>query len=437
MSIGLITFLLLVMFLILLCLGLPLAWSLGSTATIFILFMFNPNVMTMAVGRAFKMSLDYTLVAIPLFVFMASVLQKSGLADKLFKAVYILSGPLRGGLAVGSVISSTIMAAVVGIVGAEIATFGLIALPAMLKRNYDKRIALGSVCAGGGIATLIPPSIVFIVYAMTASVSVGDLFIAGIIPGLLLASLFIAYILFMAWRYPEMAPSAPAGEINRPFKEKLRTLKGLISPAILAFVVLGSIYAGIATPSEAASIGCIGALVTTYFNRTLKIKLIEEAVYETLTITCMLLWLFFGAQALIGFYTLAGGDQWVQEVILGLSLGPWGTVICMQIVMLILGMFLDWIGIILLTMPLFVPIIIDLGFNPIWFGVVFCMNMQISYLSPPFGPSVFWLKTVVGDEISVTEIYKANMPFLVLTLIALALTVAFPSLSLWLPGIKP
>jgi len=434
MSIELITILLLATFILLLVTGLPLAWVMGATAVIFSLALFGPNIMVMMVGRVYQMMLNYALVAVPLFIFMAAILQQSGVADQLFKAVYIWSGPFRGGLAIGTIISCTIMAAMVGIVGAEIVTFGMIALPGMLKRKYDGRIALGSICAGGGMATLIPPSVVFIVYAMTAGAPVGDLFIAGIIPGLILGTLFIGYIIVATWLKPEMAPAAPKEERNIPLKEKLLLLKGLIMPSLLAISVLGSIYAGVATPSEAAGIGCLGAIVTAAVNRKLTFSGIKSSLYETVKISCMLAWLFFGAQTIIGIYTLAGGDQFVRNTVMAIPFGKWGIIIGMQLILIFLGMFLDWIGIVLLTMPLFVPIIEDLGFNTVWFGVVFCMNMHISYLSPPFGPSIFYLKSVVGDEIPVGQIYRANLPYLWLTFVALAFTVAFPGLSLWLPS---
>ncbi len=434
MSIEMITLLLVGTFIILLFSGLCLAWSMGATAVIFCLALFAPNVMVMLVSRVYSMMLNYTLVAVPLFIFMSVMLQQSGVADQLFKAVHVWSGNLRGGLAIGTIISCTIMAAMVGIVGAEIVTFGMVALPGMLERKYDERIALGSICAGGGIATLIPPSVVFIVYAMTAGASVGELFIAGIVPGLLLVALFVGYIVYTAWRYPERAPAASKDELNVPLREKVLLLKGLIAPGILGLVVLGSIYAGVATPSEAAGIGCVGALVTTAINRKLTWRGIKDALWETTKVTCMLSWLFFGAQTIIGVYTLAGGDEFVRNSVMALPFGKWGVIIGMQLIMIFLGMFLDWIGIVLLTMPLFVPIILDLGFDNVWFGVVFCMNMHVSYLSPPFGPSIFYLKSVVGDEFSVNRIYRANMPYLWLTVVALAIIVAFPQVSLWLPG---
>jgi tripartite ATP-independent transporter DctM subunit len=435
MSIELITLLLLSTFIILLLLGLPLAWTMGATAVIFTLLLFNPNYMVITVSRIFSsIMLSYSLVCLPLFTFMAGVLQHSKIPEQLFKAVHVWSGGVRGGLAIGTILASTFMAAMVGIVGAEIITIGMIAIPEMLNRDYDKRLALGSVTAGGGMATLIPPSIVFIVYSMVAGAPIGDLFIAGIFPGLLLALLFIAYILTLAWLKPESAPPAPLAERQMPLRAKLRLLKGLIMPSALAFVVLGSIYGGIATPTEASGIGCVGAILCAAANRQLSWNVLKSALYQTTKVSCFIAWLLFGAQAIIGVYTLAGGDDFVRNAVTSLPGGNWGVLIGMQLILIFLGMFIDWIGVCLLTMPLFVPIVLELGYDNVWFGVVFCMNMHISYLSPPFGPAVFLAKSVSPEHISVSDIYRANMPYLWLTVVALVLTMVFPELSLWLPA---
>ena len=420
---------------IMLVLGLPLAWATGAIGTVTLLLLFGPSGMLMFVSRIFRTTLSFDLVAVPLFILMASILQRCGIAEDLFQAVHIWSGKLRGGLAIGTIISCVIMAAMTGVVGAEIVTFGMVALPAMLNRNYDKHLALGSICAGGGMATLIPPSVVFIVYAMTAGASVGDLFLAGVFPGLLLAVLFIAYIVWATMRNPKLAPAAPPEELNIPLVEKFKLLKGLIMPAGLAVAVLGSIYAGIATPSEAAGVGCLGALTTAALKRQLTYRLMRDSVFEASRVSCIIMWLVLGAQTIIGVYTLVGGDDFVRNAILGLPFGKWGTIIYMQVLLIVMGMFLEWIGILMLTTPLFLPIIQDMGFSSIWFGVVFCMNMHVSYLSPPFGPSVFYIKSVVPEDISMTDCYRAVWPFTIMTLIALVITVAFPGLSLWLPEV--
>jgi tripartite ATP-independent transporter DctM subunit len=432
MSIQLLSVLIVAGMLALMLLGLPLAWSIGAVAVGLVLYQFEPSVMMMLVARVMDMSLNYTLLAVPLFVLMAGVLQRSGVAEELFNAVHVWAGGLRGGLAIGTIIANAIMASMVGIIGAEIVTFGLIALPAMLDRKYDHKLALGSIAAGGGLATLIPPSVVFIVYGMTAGCSVGDLFIAGIIPGLLLGALFIAYIVWHSWRNPESAPLASEEERNIPLRQKLAMQKKLIAPILLAGSVLGSMYAGIATPTEAAGVGVLGSLVCAAINRKLNIRMIRESAIETVRISAMLAWLMFAAQTIIGGYTLAGGSEFVKKSITALDLGPWGTIILINAIWVFLGCFLDWVGILFLTVPLFLPIVLGLGFDNVWLGVVFCMNMHISYLSPPFAPSAFYMKSITPPEITMTQIYVATLPYLWLTFLATALVTAFPWLSLWL-----
>ncbi len=433
MSIEWVSVLIIVGMLGLMALGLPLAWSIGTVAVTLVFCKFDPSVMVMLVSRVFDMSLNYTLMSVPLFVLMAGILQRSGVAQQLFRAVNVWAGGVRGGLAIGTIIANAIMASMVGIIGAEIVTFGLIALPEMLKNKYDHKMALGSIAAGGGLATLIPPSVVFIVYGMTAGCSVGELFLAGVMPGLMLAAMFILYIVWRCWRHPEAAPLVSEEVRNMPFREKLATLKELVMPVSIAGGVLGSIYAGIATPSEAAGVGVILVIIAAAINRKLNWAMVRDSLYETLQISCMLTWLFFGAQTIIGAYTLAGGTSFVTSAIKALDLGPWGTVILMNLIWIFLGCFLDWIGILFLTAPIFLPLIIDWGFDLVWFGVVYCMNMHVAYLSPPFAPSAFYTKSITPPDITMTQIYRATLPYLWLTIIATAIVTGWPGLSLWLP----
>lgn len=435
MSIEWVSILIVAAMLGLMVLGLPLAWSLGAVAVGLVLLMFDPQVMVMLVSRVFDMSLNYTLMSVPLFVLMAGILQRSGVADQLFRAVNIWAGGLRGGLAIGTIIANAIMASMVGIIGAEIVTFGLIALPEMLRRKYHHKLALGSIAAGGGLATLIPPSVVFIVYGMTAGCSVGELFLAGILPGFLLGGLFISYVIYYGLRHPEGAPLAPSEERDLPMKEKLRAQKELLLPLLLAGSVLGSIYAGVATPSEAAGVGVLGAILVAFLNRKFRWVMLRDSLYETLKISSMLAWLFFGAQSIIGAYTLAGGTRFVTEALKAMDLGPWGTLVFMNLIWIFLGCFLDWIGILFLTVPIFLPIIMEFGFDPVWFGVIYCMNMHISYLTPPFAPSAFYMKSITPEDITVGRIYAATLPYLWLTFLATAVVTAWPGLSLWLPDL--
>ena len=435
MSIEWITALMILSFIALLGAGLPLAFATGAIAVIFALTLFGPSSLNLIVSRVFTLMGNYVLVSVPLFILMACILERAGVAEDLFRAVHVWSGRLRGGLAVAVIISCAIMAAMVGVIGAEVVTMGVVALPAMLGHRYDKDLALGSICAGGGLATLIPPSVVLIMYGLTAGVSVGQLYMAGVVPGLLLAGFYIAYIMIRCYVQPDLAPAASDAERNIPLREKAALLRGLVLPALVAFGVLGSLYAGLATPTEAAGVGCLGALIAAGVHRRLTWENVSRAVADTTKVTCMLYWLFFGASTLIGVYTLAGGTNFMKQTITALPIGPWGILALMMVIWIILGCLIDWIGILLLTAPIFVPIIESLGFNSVWFGVLFCMNMQISYLSPPFGPAVFYLKGVTPPDITIGDIFHSIWPFMALQVAALTIVILFPQLALWLPSL--
>ncbi len=435
MSIEWITALMILSFMALLGAGLPLAFATGAIAVIFALTLFGPSSLNLIVSRVFTLMGNYVLVSVPLFILMACILERAGVAEDLFRAVHVWSGRLRGGLAVAVIISCAIMAAMVGVIGAEVVTMGVVALPAMLGHRYDKDLALGSICAGGGLATLIPPSVVLIMYGLTAGVSVGQLYMAGVVPGLLLAGFYIAYIVIRCYVQPDLAPAASEAERNIPLREKAALLRGLVLPALVAFGVLGSLYAGLATPTEAAGVGCLGALIAAGVHRRLTWENVSRAVADTTKVTCMLYWLFFGASTLIGVYTLAGGTNFMKQTITALPIGPWGILALMMVIWIILGCLIDWIGILLLTAPIFVPIIESLGFNSVWFGVLFCMNMQISYLSPPFGPAVFYLKGVTPPDITIGDIFHSIWPFMALQVAALTIVILFPQLALWLPSL--
>nr|MCS5574060.1 TRAP transporter large permease subunit [Pseudomonadales bacterium] len=377
----------------------------------------------------------YALIAVPMFVFMASVLERSGIARDLFGAMHVLSGNLRGGLAIQTMVVAVLMAAMTGIIGGEIVLLGLVALPQMLRLNYDRKLAIGTVCAGGGLGTMIPPSIVLIFYGLTAQVSIGDLFLATVIPGLLLAGIYIAYILIRCYINPDLGPPAPTEDRNLSFAEKMVMVRDILLPVLVVFMVLGSIYGGIASVSEAAGMGVIGVILCTWIRKELKWQLIRESLHQTMMTCGVILWLVFGATALIGVYNLMGGIDFIKNLMTGLPFPPIMILLIMMAILLVLGFFIDWIGIMLLTMPVFVPIVVEMGYDPIWFGILFCMNMQISYLSPPFGPAAFYLKGVAPPEISLQDIYNSLWPFMALQILCLAIVMAFPQLALWLPSL--
>ena len=434
MSIELVSFLFVAVFVVILLTGLPLAFATGAVAVFFAVLLFGWPGLTLIVGRVFTLMGNYVLVSVPLFIFMACVLERAGIAEAIFRAAHVWSGRMPGGLAVAVIISCALMAAMVGVIGAEIVTMGVVALPAMLARGYKKELALGCICAGGGLATLIPPSVVFIMYGLTAGVSIGQLYMAGVVPGLMLAAMYIAYIIVRCRQRPDFAPPASEAELAISLREKVVLLKELILPGLVAFSVLGSLYLGWATPTEAAGVGVLGAVVAMGWNGKFGWDKLRKAAEDTAKVTVMLYWLFFGSSALIGVYTLAGGTKLIQDALAGLPVGPLGVVVLIQVVWIILGCFIDWIGILLLTAPIFVPVVLALGFDPVWMGVLFCMNMQISYISPPFGPAAFYLKGVTPAGITLGDIFGSIWPYMGLQVTALGLVVAFPQIALWLPN---
>ena len=434
MSIELLSFLFVAVFVVILLTGLPLAFATGAVAVFFAVVLFGWGGLTLIVGRVFTLMGNYVLVSVPLFIFMACVLERAGIAEAIFRAAHVWSGRMPGGLAVAVIISCALMATMVGVIGAEIVTMGVVALPAMLARGYKKELALGCICAGGGLATLIPPSVVFIMYGLTAGVSIGELYMAGVVPGLMLAAFYITYIVIRCHFRPDFAPPATEAELAITLREKFALLKELVIPSLVAFSILGSLYFGWATPTEAAGVGVLGAVLAMWWNGKFAWEKLRKAAEDTAKVTIMLYWLFFGSSALIGVYTLAGGTKLIQDFMTGLPVGPIGVVIIIQIIWIVLGCFIDWIGILLLTAPIFVPVVIALGFDPVWMGVLFCMNMQISYISPPFGPAAFYLKGVTPPGITLGDIFRSIWPYMGLQVIALGLVIAFPQIALWLPN---
>ena len=435
MSIEILTLIMLGSMVVLLVIGLPLAFVTGIIAFGFALFLYGPLALPLIASRIYGFVSVYALIAVPMFVFMASVLERSGIARDLFGAMHVLAGNLRGGLAIQTMAVAVLMAAMTGIIGGEIVLLGLVALPQMLRLNYDRKLAIGTVCAGGGLGTMIPPSIVLIFYGLTAQVSIGDLFLATVIPGLLLAGIYIAYILIRCYINPNLGPPAPVEERNLSITEKLLLVRNIVLPILVVVMVLGSIYGGIASVSEAAGMGVIGVILCTLIRKELNWQLIRESLQQTMLTCGMILWLVFGATALIGVYNLMGGIEFVKNLMTGLPFPPIVILLIMMAILLVLGFFIDWVGIMLLTMPVFVPIITEMGYDPIWFGILFCMNMQISYLSPPFGPAAFYLKGVAPPEISLQDIYNSLWPFMALQILALAIVMMFPQLALWLPSL--
>jgi len=430
---------------VLLMAGLPLAFVTGGLACVFLFLFGDLQMLNILPSRIFPLMTDYQLSAIPLFIFMASTLERAGIIEELFDMVYKILGSLRGGLAMSTIIASTILAAMCGVIGATEVTMGLIALPAMMKRAYHPTIACGSILAGGTLGILIPPSILAILFAVVAQQSVGELFIGAVLPGLVLSGMYIVYIGVRCGLNPRLGP-ALAPEERVTTREKIELLGNMAAPIILVALVLGVIFAGIATPVEAAGIGTFGAIVVSALHRRLSWANLRAALLTTLRVTGMVLWIIFGATLFVGFYVVNGGQEFINSALLGIGIGPYGILIVMMIILVILGMFLDWVGILLLAAPIFVPLIKSLSFDGVfglpgvaadevalWFGVVYMVNMQMSFISPPFGYALFYLKSVAPPTVTMAQIYRASLPFMALQALGLAVCIVFPEVVLWLP----
>ncbi|WP_372003477.1 TRAP transporter large permease subunit [Tistrella mobilis] len=377
----------------------------------------------------------YELIAVPFFVFMANVLERSGIAHTLFESMAILGGRFRGSVAVQTTVVAVVLAAMSGIMGGEIVMLGLIALPQMLRLGYDRKMSIGIICAAGALATLIPPSVVLIVYGLAAQVSITKLFAASAVPGLLLASLFIAYVLVRVRLNPSLAPIYDIPETGLPFVQRLRFLNGAVLPAVLIMAVLGVIYSGVATVTEAAAIGAVGALVVAAVRGELSWAMTRDAMRRTALTVGSIIWLVLGAVSLIGIYNRIGGGDFLRGMLTSLDIAPIWVIVVMMAIVMVLGTFLEWIAILFITVPIFAPVVQDLGYDPVWFGVLFAMNIQIYYLSPPFGPACFFLKSVAPKDVELQEIFAAVMPFIALQIVGLLLVLAFPDIALWLPSL--
>jgi len=432
MSIELVTLIMFGGLIVSLILGIPLAWSLGGVAAVVCYLLWGTEGMLLIVFNTFGSMWNIVLVAIPLFISMGILLERAGIAEALFETMHRWSGQLRGGIAMGTVVICAIFAAMTGVTATATLTMGLIAVPAMLRRGYNKNIALGTVAGAGTLGILIPPSIISILIALIGRVSVGKLFMAGVVPGLLLGALFIAYIGIRAWLNPKLCPPHPE---KFTLKEKVISLRAVILPLLIIVAVLGSIFFGIATPTEAGSLGVVAVLIAVGIHRRFSWKIIKETTTETFRITVLTMWIFFGAMVFSAVYARAGGIGFITEIIMGLGWTPWLIVIAIMLIAFLLGMFLDPFAIIFILVPIGFPIIRELGFDPIWFGILFVLNMQMGYVTPPFGYQLFYLKSVAPPGITTGDIYRSIFPFLGILIIGMAIIMIFPQIALWLPNL--
>jgi tripartite ATP-independent transporter DctM subunit len=424
--------LMLVMMIGLLLTGMQLAFVTGFVAIFFTLCWFGPDALPLIASRTYSFASGYVFLAVPMFVLMAALLDRSGIARDLFDAMKSVGRKVRGGVAVQTLLVAVLLASMSGVIGGETVLLGILALPQMLRLGYDRKLAIGTTCAGGALGTMLPPSIVLIIYGMTASVSIGDLFKASFLPAFILAGCYIGYVLIRCKLNPALAPIPSDDETEEDIANQPSYFKALFFPLLSVATVLGSIYTGIASVTEASALGVVGIMISALIRGELNYNMLKESAIATMRTCGMIMWIGIGASALVGIYNLMGGIDFVEETILALSGGnATVTLLIMMAILLVLGMFLDWVGVALLTMPIFVPIITGLGFDPVWFGVVFCLNMQVSFLSPPFGPAAFYLKSVAPKDISLGEIFSSLLPFIALQVLVLALVIIFPQLALW------
>lgn len=434
MSVEMITILILSTLFIMTILGYPIGFVLWGTATLYGLIFIGPQVLDLFMLRLYGLMWDYIIIAVPLFVFMGIVIEQSGIALRLYEAMYVLFGRLRGGLAIATIITCTIFAAATGVVSASIVTIGILALPAMLKYEYDKPLATGAICAGGSLGVLIPPSVLILIYGPAASISVGALLLAAVLPGLLLAALYLGYIAITCYLNPKKGPALDPELTKVDRKTKVYMfLTSILPVAVLMLAVLGSIFFGLAAPTEAAAIGAFAACILAAGYKKFNLAFVKEAAFRTLKTTSMIYFVIMGAGFFTGIFLRLGCGRVVQQMVLGLPFPPWGILITMWLIIIVLGAFIDWIGIVMIVVPLFTPIAASLGFNPIWFAMMNIVVLQTSFLSPPFAYSIFILKGIAPPEIKLTDIYRGVVPFILLMLLGVAILSLFPEIILILP----
>jgi len=423
-EIGTLSIILIVGLLALISIGVPMGFASGFMGAVLVFLYIGEHALGILLSRYYSLVVTYSFLSVPLFIFMASLLERSNIARDLYDALNAWLRKTRGGVGVVTAIMATIMAAMSGIIGGEIVLLGLIALPQMLRLKYDQDMSIGIICASGSLGTMIPPSIVLIIYGLTTETSITMLFQEAIVPGLMISSLIIIYILIRTRLQPHLAPLSDEPPLT--LKEKISYLPGLLPPIGIVIIVLGSIYSGITGITEAAGMGVVATLIIIFARKELTMFLFKDALTRTFKASGTILTITFGATVLAGAYSLAGGPKYVAETILAYDLKPMYLIFMMQLMFLVMGAFMDWVGIVLLAMPVFLPIVLALGFDPIWFGILFCVNMQVSFLSPPFGPAAFYLKSVAPPHISLTDIFRGFAPFIVIQLIVLACVMFFP-----------
>ncbi|ASP23089.1 C4-dicarboxylate TRAP transporter large permease protein DctM [Antarctobacter heliothermus] len=443
MDLGTISVIMVVLLIALMMTGMPLGMVTLLVSVIMAVGFFGPRGLFLVSSNAVGLLEHYSLVAVPFFVLMASILERAGIAEDLFDAMSIFAGNLRGGVAVQTTVVAVILAAMSGVMGGEIVMLGLVALPQMFRLGYDRKLSIGLICASGALATLIPPSIIMIVYGLSAEVGIGELFMAGALPGIMLAVFYAGYVLIRVNLNHSLAPTAAeVAQITGSEKKLSKDRMIAVGLCILLIgAVMGSIYGGVASVTEAAAVGCVGALIVAAVRNKFNWDVLSAAMLGTMTTVGTIIWLVLGAVSFVGIFNLVGGGEFMRSLFLDMGLSAMGTVIVMMLILMVLGTFMEWIAIVLITVPVFAPVVMtlapELGLTEdqakIWFGILFVMNIQIYFLSPPFGPACFWLKSVAPKDVTLQEIFVAVLPFIGLQIVGLFLVMYFPQIALFLP----
>jgi tripartite ATP-independent transporter DctM subunit len=416
--------------------GFPVAFSLISISLLFGYEMFGAALGPQLYGRMLDISSNLILAAIPLFVFMGAILQSSGISKRLFVATRVWLGRLPGGLSVTSIIMCAVFAATSGVIGAVEIVVGLMAIPAMVSAKYSKGLISGTICAGGALGTIIPPSIVVVIYASVAEMSVGDLFAGIMIPGAAMVGFFIIYILARCWLNPDVAPAIPKEELDIPLGQKVwLAFTALIPCTALIIAVLGSIFAGVASPTEAAAMGALGSVLLSVAYRDFSIKMFIQALRQTVLVTSMVILIIAGGTLFSSIFVVGGGKDLVRQMINSYDLGPTGMIALFLAIVFILGFILDWISVVLVTIPIFDPLIRQAGIDPVWFGVMVCVTLQTSYLTPPMAPSIFFLRSIAPEDFTYKDMYWGVTPFVAMQLVTLFVVMALPWTATYLPQI--
>ncbi len=417
-------------------LGVQVAFSMMITAVLFGLMIFGDRVIFQFIEKIEDISSNFVFAAVPLFVFMGAMLEKSGIADKLFEAIHIWTRRLPGGLSLATITMCIIFAASSGVIGATESVVGLLTIPIMLRYKYDKGLISGSICAGGSLGTIIPPSVVAVVMGPLANVSVGDLLYGMVFPGLIMAGLYLIYIFVLCTLYPVNGPRIPPEPGDPGFSEKLWiSTRNLVPPLLMIFAVLGSILFGWASPTEAAAIGALASVLLTILYGRFRWRGLYDALVKTLLITTMIMTVLLAGTLFTGVFIGGGGINTASVLINKMQLTPWMLLSLMMSIIFIAGFFLDWISIVLIFVPLFTPLITAAGFDPVWFCILFLIMIQTSYLTPPMAPAIFYLRAVAPPEITIRHMYKGVVPFIALQCLTLVIVMVFPVLVTWLPSV--